>query len=248
MRRTSLVAFSIALTLAFGQEGLTQDTATPVKVPDWSGIWEQNTIAWDFTGRGADPTMLKLAGHPPYNAEWEARYQKRLKGGGPPSNVKACQLGFPAMMESPQPFEVLITPKETMIAAGDGVTRRVYTDGRGHPSADELYPTITGDSIGHWEGATLVIDTISRRSGSVALASPTVVSDAAHFVERLRMIDRNTLEDQITIDDPVAFTAPWHVTLGYSRVTYIKHIPMYDCDNDRIQTVDGKETIVPATK
>jgi hypothetical protein len=85
-----------------------------------------------------------------------------------------------------------------------------FADGRPHPKKEDLWPTDLGDSIGHWEGATLVIDTIARKAGPVV---PNTVGFAdlsaqAHFTERLTRIDADTLQDDMTIDDPQRFVHP----------------------------------------
>ena len=60
-------------------------------------------------------------------------------------------------------FEVLIQPKLTVMIFSNHEVRHIYTDGRRHPGADELWPTPEGDSIGHWQNDTLIVDTIATR-------------------------------------------------------------------------------------
>jgi len=68
-----------------------------------------------------------------------------------------------------------------------------------------------------------------------------MLSDSAHFTERLRLVDENTLEDRMHIDDPVAFAHPWDITFRYARVTEMNRmIPMNCEENDRNPVVDGK--------
>ena len=103
------------------------------------------------------------------------------------------------MLDSPLMFEVLPTPKETALIFSSREIRHVYTDGRQHTPKDELWATPWGDSIGHWEGQTLVIDTIavksafgSSESEGVAVVAfgdvegeqtITILSPQAHFIE-----------------------------------------------------------------
>jgi hypothetical protein len=216
------------------------------RLPDWSGIWLQDAIVSNPGGDPVNIAGLNLSfGHPPYNAAWEANYQQRLKSDAVTA-VKSCNMDFPVVMQSPQPFELTVTPEETLLTAGDGAIRHIYTDGRRHPAADDLTPSRMGDSIGHWQGDVLVVDTVGRRAGPV-LYGEISFSEAAHFSERIRKTGRDSLEDQMTVEDPVALTKPWTVALSYGRVTFVDRILPYECDQtDRILITDGKAQIVPA--
>ena len=193
--------------------------------------------------------LLQLIRRPPYNTEWQARYdtavadvatQTRLR-----ATFKACSRSFPALMEAPWMFEVAVMPEETLLIFENGQVRHVYTDGRQHPSGADLWPTSLGDSVGHWQGDTLIVDTIAR-SASEPLAPrawAAMLSERAHFTERLRLRG-NELEDQLTIEDPLALAHPWQITLRFKRVTQMNRMLPYDCtENDRNPVVDGKMTI-----
>ncbi|HEX5229934.1 MAG TPA: hypothetical protein VFW44_19615 [Bryobacteraceae bacterium] len=189
-------------------------------------------------------------------------------GANPGGAVRACTFGYPAvMLDSPLMFEVLPTAKETALIFSSREIRHVYTDGRGHPGKGDLWPTPWGDSIGHWEGQTrgegqtLVIDTIavthagdSHPGGTTVVAFGgiedmqlvTYLSPEAHFVERLRMIDKNHLEDHMTVIDSVNFTKPWELSRTYERVQAIQRMVYEDCEGEeRNPIVDGHFTLAP---
>ena len=242
---------AMAVTAAQAAQNTPRRVKAFARLPDWSGMWIEDANESDVNGQlpggATDLRAFKFAGHPPYNAEGEAAYQKRLAAAGDKTATKGCVIDFPATMESPQPFELIVTPEQTVYTAGDGTFRHIYTDGRGHPAKGDIWPTITGDSIGHWEGQTLVVDTIARTAGPDRFLGMAAYSEQARFTERLRMTGKDRLEDQMTIDDPAAFTHPWKVTLSYKRVTYINRFDPYYCEFDnRVQIVDGKESILPA--
>jgi hypothetical protein len=194
---------------------------------------------------------------PPYNAEWEAKRQAALAAvaraqasGAPPFDAKACGFRFPAMMESPALFQLVPTPEETLIIFDNYTpTRHIYTDGRKHPKKEDRWPTAAGDSIGHWEGDTLVVDTVAHKAGYAALLPmPGVaeLSEEAHFTERLRRIDADTFEDDMTIEDPSRLTRPWRITVRYKRLAALDRMIPYECmENDRNSIVDGKMEITP---
>jgi hypothetical protein len=92
--------------------------------------------------------------------------------------------------------------------AGPHSWRVVYMDGRGHPKPEDLRPTFLGHSIGHWEGDTLVIDSVGFNEKQWAVgAFPT--TSQLHMIERISRPDLKTLTYESTIDDPGAYTKPW---------------------------------------
>ena len=93
------------------------------------------------------------------------------------------------------------------------MSRIIPLDGRAHRK--DLDPTYYGDSVSHWEGDTLVIDSTNFKRwilDDYHYTDETKTrwhSDALHTIERLQFKDRNTVSYSITIDDPQIFTAPW---------------------------------------
>ncbi|HTV78754.1 MAG TPA: hypothetical protein VMF03_10885 [Steroidobacteraceae bacterium] len=231
------------------------------RLPDWTGLWETalskalTTAGGRSAGTGG--AYLKLVGHPPFNPEWEQKYQAALASpavqAARDETLKGCGIGspeyvrsFPNIMEAPMVFQVVVTPEETLFVMDHGEVRHIYTDRRTHPGADDLWPTPLGDSIGHWEGQTLVIDTIARTAGVLSMFSPAAeLSARAHFIERVHQTDKNTLEDRLTIDDPERFIHPWVVTFRYTRAADLTRFIPYDCEADRNPIENGKLTIAP---
>ena len=247
-------------------------------LPDWSGQWE-NVGATPSPDGGfyepLDQVLKELEWSPPLNASAQAAIDKVVagqraamqamrEGKDPGGAVTACTFGYPTvMLESPLMFEVLPTPQETALIFSSREIRHVYTDGREHPGKDDLWPTPWGDSIGHWEGDTLVIDTIAVKSafpgreGSAVIAFGGIeesqmiafLSTDARFTERIRMLDKDHLENQITIVDPANLTAPWHMKRIYQRVTQIHRMVYEDCEGEeRNPIVDGKFILTPPSR
>jgi hypothetical protein len=86
--------------------------------------------------------------------------------------------------------------------------RVVHTDGRPHKKPDELEPLFNGDETAHWEGDTLVIDSISIDERT-SIRDGWFHSDQLHVIERLRRPSKNYLEYQFTVEDPKVLTKPW---------------------------------------
>ncbi len=253
----SLVVVAL-LTLLVSQEAGAQSSRVRAfgSLPDWRGLWIWKH--WQTEGASGEPldaggiqqiiAAAQLAGHPPYNPVWEARYQASTTPAALAAYAarsKDCTNGFPVQMESPQTFQVVVVPEETVMLFESLERRIVYTDGRGHPAKRDVWPTRWGDSVGHWEGDTLIVDTVARTAGPIGwLAGMSLLSDQAHFIERIRLTKSDELEDQMTIDDPVTFARPWTVLIRYRRLKDIDRLIPYDCEeNDRNPVVDGKLTI-----
>lgn len=113
---------------------------------------------------------------------------------------------------------------------------RVYTDGRGHLPPDEIWATFSGDSIGHWEGETLVFETIAMVGDGSTILDRTglTLSGKQKVTTRLRKTAPDMLESQMTIEDPVALTRPWTVTRLYKRQPVGSRVFDYVCtENNR---------------
>ena len=90
----------------------------------------------------------------------------------------------------------------------------------------------------------LFLPTAGGDSDEYALIA--VLSPEAHFIERVRMLDKDHLEDRMTIIDPKNFTAPWHISRQYSRVTRIHRMVHEDCEGEeRNPVVNGRFTLTP---
>jgi hypothetical protein len=103
-------------------------------------------------------------------------------------------------------MQIVQIPGRVLILFGRDV-RQVYTDGRDHPK--NLQTTWMGHSIGHWEGDTLVVDTVGIKDNNWIDRMGHTHSDQLHVVERFRRADDKTLNLDMTLDDPKAFTKAW---------------------------------------
>jgi hypothetical protein len=93
----------------------------------------------------------------------------------------------------------------------------VYTDGRSHPGDDDLWVTTWGDAIGHWDGQTLVIETVAvRQPGAFNVPLP-VLSEDAVYTERIHLTRSGSLENEITVTDPKMLSEPWVMNITYKR-------------------------------
>jgi hypothetical protein len=126
--------------------------------------------------------------------------------------VACTPVGTPGMftLNHGYPSQIIMLPGLFVhLAEADNSWRVVHTDGRPHKPKDELEPLYNGDETAHWEGDTLVIDSISLDERTWMNANGWFHSDEAHVIERLRRPSRNYMEYQYTVEDPKVLTKPW---------------------------------------
>jgi hypothetical protein len=129
--------------------------------------------------------------------------------------------GVPFILSFLRPMQVLQTPKKVVfLYQFDHQSRTVYLD---EPHTRNLEPSYYGESVGHYEGDTLVVDTIGMNDKTWTDRFATPHTGRLHVVERYRLIDGGkTLEVFFTIEDPGAFTTKWSAIVKYPRVTVAK--------------------------
>ena len=180
--------------------------------------------AADKYGKPENPPLT-----PEYRLKFEEGLKERAKGNQVLDPTSKClPPGMPRMMTMVFPMEIFQTPGQvTIFGEWSSQVRRIHTDGRGHP--DDWDPTFNGHSIGHWEGDTLVADTVGIRADTSIDSSPLQHTSQLHITERIRLVDKNTLEDTITLTDPAVFTEPWTAARRYHRSPNVR-IMDYACE------------------
>jgi hypothetical protein len=126
--------------------------------------------------------------------------------------------------------QIMQSPKFVVILSETNPTFRIIPiDGR--PHRDDQPPSSRGDSVGHWDGDTLVVDTTnySDKNWMHAEGEVSFHSDALHIVERYRRINKDTMEVEATIEDPKVLTKPWTVPKQTLRLAPFDQILALDC-------------------
>lgn len=256
MKRTQAALAAAALAaavLAAGSPVLAQDpsadrTEAFAELPYWPGYWvsEQyaNTTIGGFAASRPEgsPPLQRLNGfNAPWNEEGKARQAEaaRTRGGR-----KAMGWGYPMMMDAATPLQFMITPEETMIVNAYGEVRHIYTDGRPMPAAEDMWPTVWGTSIGHWEGGTLVIETVQVQMPYTYFHGAPTFSEEARYHERIHL-EGDRLVVEFTIHDPVTLTEPWRATIVQVREEAFDRMVQMDFANDRTGSENGINTIEP---
>jgi len=219
--------------------------ATPVfaQQPDLSGVWAPYR-----GGRGADPALAAPPATPlvlkpqyagPFEAKRKADADAAAKGEPVASGAVACvPYGMPRMMSvALYPIEILPTAGQiTIVTEAFSEVRRIFMNVPQLPMGD-VPPGYYGRSVGKWDGATLVVDTIGIKPAVPAYQNMPH-SDQMRITERLRLVTRDYLHDTITIDDPVVLEKPVTYTLAYKRMPGYEMVE-FVCDNNR-EYIDDK--------
>jgi hypothetical protein len=218
------------------------------KLPYWPGYWVSEQYADTTIGgfapprpEGSPPLQRLNAGNAAWNEEGKRRQAEaaRTRGGR-----RADGWGYPMMMDAATPFQVLITPEETLIVNAYGETRHIYTDGRPFPAEEDMWPTVWGTSIGRWEGDTLVIETVQVQMPYTYFHGAPTFSEEARYFERIRL-DGERLVNEWRVEDPVTLTAPFTATITHVREEGFDRMVQMDFSNDRTGQENGINTIEP---
>lgn len=202
--------------------------------PDLSGIWTPDrSFIYDISTSLAPGEELPLQ---PWAAELT---KKRMNHDDPEANCLPA--GVPRM--APYPWKIVQTPKLIVFLYEGNIHsyRQVFLDGRGHEA--DPNPTWYGESIGSWDGDTLVVDSVGFNDKFWFDFAGHPHTEKLHVIERYRRPDSAHLEYDVTIDDPGAYTKPF-VMHGHSALDKSGEIMEYVCNenNQDVSHIVGKDT------
>jgi hypothetical protein len=192
-------------------------------LPDWSGVWAPSRPAAPPRGAAAGAGGFVFGADVPLKPKYAAMRDERMaavrgergRDKIPLSNSGLClPNGTPANM-GPVAHEYLFSPGRVTIVLENSEVRRIWTDGRPHVPDDQVNPSFSGDSIGHWEGDTLVVDTINIFP-EAELFIGRRVTPQTHVKERITRAGQRMRIDT-TVEDSELFTAPWVYTRWYDH-------------------------------
>jgi hypothetical protein len=208
------------------------------------GVWKR-TSGGAF-GPQAERDGVKYTVYP-YTPAFQSDYDRRIQDeidGKPVQTAGADCLpsGLGRMMTGGgPPVEIFQSEREVVVHKENGGLHRIHLT-RGHLPPEDLFPMFYGDSVGHWEGNTLVTDTVSL-GAQPFIDGRAVYSPDAHVTERYRRIDRTTLEVTVTITDPKAFTKPITATAIHALQPDYE-MQEYYCTNERHRQGAGADQSV----
>jgi hypothetical protein len=199
--------------------------------PDFSGIWNgQQAIATTGDVSAGGPGSAPTEGVPPM-LPWAVKVQaERAKSLFADDYEARCLPGGPPRIP-PYHISMFSTPKLVLMLfeGNTHMYRQFFVDGSDHPK--NLKPTFYGDSRAHWEGETLVVDTIGFNDISWIDGQGHPHTKQMHLTEKFRRPDFGNLAIDVVIDDPGTYTRPWRM----SRVTSLEQgmeITEYVCNEN----------------
>jgi len=219
--------------------------------PDLSGIWGLscpvgNAPVGDFAGQPtvycateiAVPPVFGNIGAatkdgPPYQP-WAAELVKKTRANNRPNDPLSHCLptGIVRLHTFPLFRKVIQVPGLLVILNElNAAYRQIFTDGR--PLPVDPNPSWNGYSSGKWEGDTLVVETNGLRDGLWMDTASSPLTDAARITERFRRVNYGTLEIDITIDDPKAYTKPWTIHVTHIIVLNTELLDFICLENER---------------
>jgi len=190
-------------------------------VPGETGLWlpidARISLADKGPGRGpgAGKDAPRYAKNIRYSAvpfqPWaRALFMARLEHQMEPHS-RCKPSGGPRQIMTPYGVEFVDIPElkqiHIMDVGGPHTSRVIYMDGRPHPKT--LVPSYYGHNVGHWEGETLVVDSVGYNESFWIDREGNPTTDQLHLIERFTRTNMNTLLYEVTVDDPGAYTAPW---------------------------------------
>ena len=220
-------------------------------LPDLEGIWQprSNGAMYSivphpggaFLG-GGSATGIVEGGVIPYQP-WAAEEVKRRTQHMEVDPTGHCHYeGIPHAMYFP--FQLFETPKYIAILHENMHARRIiYMDGSPHPKG---YLAWMGDSRGHWEGNTLVVDVADNNDKSVFDMAGHFHSDALHVVEHFTPMDHDTIQYEATLEDPKVFTRPFKIKFLLKRAPKDYQILESGCfegERDQAHLKEGLATV-----
>ena len=216
------------------------------QTPDLSGVWMRDAPPatalqyWIYELNQEEPPMTDWGKAKFQSAKSSfGSHQYGLEETNDPVLRKCMPPGVPRVYMHPFPFQIIQMPDETvMLFEVDSLRREIYTDGK--PRDEGLVPLWMGSSVGRWEGDTFIVDTINfnDRTWLDRIGHPH--SDQLHVIERFRRPDHDHLVDDITIDDPKAYTKPWTAHLAFKLRPW-KLTEQFCEDGESFLGLEGKE-------
>jgi len=192
--------------------------------PDLSGIWQtMNTADWNIQSHSAALGMPAGMGVVegdtlPYQP-WALEKQKEnyRNRNAADTDAKCFLPGVPRIMYEPYPFQISQTPKQVIVLFQYiNAVRNIYMNTPHPPGEIEWW---MGDSRGHWQGDTLVVDVTDFNDQTWFDRVGNFHSGALHVVERYSLTDRDHIKYEATIEDPKVFAKPWKMSMIFYRHT-----------------------------
>ena len=203
--------------------------------PNLQGIWQvRNSAAADLLDHAARHEMragrsVVEGNQIPYQPWAAAKKIENAANRAAADPLSKCYMpGVPRIMYMPHPFHVFQTDDHVGITfEWSQVFRLIYTNGSKAHDGIEFW---MGDSRGRWEGDTLVVDVTNHNDQTWFDMAGNFHSEALHVVERFTMTSADTIQYEVTVEDPKVFTRPWKISMPLHRHANMDRVLEYHCN------------------
>ncbi len=218
--------------------------------PDLSGVWDHPFVIDMAQSSRNDSCGAQLRGcsykgpaEPIQMTTWGEEWFKTYKPEDFDATAHCNPMGYTRSRNAPVPTQIVSTPTQVVFLHESMFAFHVvYLDGRPHPGEDARQTTWYGHSVGHWDGDTLVIDTVGPFFASPMMILDTrghPVSSQAHFVERFTRTDYDSLAYEIIVDDPISYTKLFKNTRVWKLMPAREEIMEYVCTENNKEVKEG---------
>ncbi len=199
-------AFLVTSSAAWGQKYTAPRAPWDNTHPDLSGIWQAKATVGDDIEKSIVDGPKKI----PYLAAAEAKVKANAANKAKEDPVNKCYMpGVPRLMYMDYPFQIFQTPKYIAVVSEYSHTYRIiYMDGSAHV---DYLPFWLGDSRGHWDGDTLVVDVLSFNDETWLDKAGNYHSDQLKVVERYTRTSATAMTYEATISDPKVYSKEWKI-------------------------------------
>jgi hypothetical protein len=206
--------------------------------PNLQGIWQvRNRASYDLQDHVARYGMpagrgVVEGGEIPYHPQAAAKKAENFANRATADPLSHCYLpGVPRIMYMEWPFQIFQTPTHiAMTFEWTQVHRLIYTNGSKPVDGIEFW---MGDSRGRWEGDTLVVEVTNHNDRTWFDMAGNFHSEALKVVERYTLRDADTLQYEVTIEDPKVFTRPWKISMPIYRHKDMTRLLEYQCQAEK---------------
>ena len=202
--------------------------------PNLQGIWQvHNRASYDLQDHAAKHGMpagkgVVEGGEIPYQPWAAAKKQENFANRQTADPLSKCFMpGIPRIMYMEFPFHIFQTRDHIAVTfEWSQVFRLIYTNGKPGPVGIDFW---MGDSRGRWEGDTLVVEVKDHNDKTWFDMAGNFHSEALRLVERYKLLDADTIQYEVTIEDPKVFTRPWKISMPLYRQKGMDRILEYQC-------------------
>jgi len=212
--------------------------------PDLNGVWQAGGVSLYGERTSVTQPVTPVRAQPaPYQPWAEAKAKEYSDALAKADPIARCFLpGVPRITTMPMPLEIMQKPgRIAILYEAFHAFRLIPTDGSKHPA--DLDPTFMGDSVGRWEGDTLVVDVTGFNDKTWLDGRGHFHTDQLHVVERYRLTPEGTLALEITMEDPKVMTKPWVTSMTLRHPPRADRVMEYECleNNQDVEHLTGPQ-------